>query len=250
MNRVEGKVAIITGGASGVGKAAAELFVREGAKVLITDLSEDACKAAVEEIGTDNISYIVGDVSSAEDNAAMAAAAVERFGGIDILLANAGAEGSHDGILDVSEDDFLFPYRVNVLGPLLNIQACAPHMEKSGGGSVVITSSIAATRGSLTIAYCASKTGVTGLMKSAAKQLASKGIRVNTVNPGPTATEMFKRVEESLGTEVTDAIKAKIPLHRMAEPREIAEVMLFLGSDASSWITGGVYMADGGESAV
>lgn len=248
MNRVDGKVVVITGGASGIGKAAAELFASEGANVLIADLQEDACKATVEDIGSDAISYVACNVTKPEDNEAMAAAAVERYGGIDILLANAGVEGDHAPILDVSEDALDFAWAVNVKGPFHGIRAVAPAMKKRGGGSVVITSSIAATRGGL-LAYTTSKHAATGFMRSAAKQLAPMNIRVNTVNPGPVATPMMDRVEASEGGDkLVGAMKAKIPLHRFAKSSEIAEVMLFLGSDASSWITGAVYMADGGES--
>lgn len=250
MNRVEGKVAIITGGASGVGRAASELYVREGANVLIFDRDEQACQSAVAEIGSSNLSYFVGDVTRIDDNVAMSAAAAERYGGIDILLANAGVEGDPTPVLEVSEASFDFTWTVNVKGPLLNIQAVAPVMEKRGGGSIVITSSIGATRGGPTVAYTVSKHAVTGLMRCAAKQLAPMKIRVNTVNPGPIATEMFSRVEEKLDADVIDAIKARIPLDRLAQPSEIAEVLLFLGSDASSWVTGAMYMTDGGESAV
>ena len=250
MNRVEGKVAIITGGASGVGRAASNLYIREGAKVLIFDRNEQACRSAVADVGSSNLSYFVGDVTRMDDNVAMAAAAEERYGGIDILLANAGVEGDPTPVLEVSEEAFDFTWAVNVKGPLLNIQAVAPAMEKRGGGSIVITSSIGATRGGPTVAYTVSKHAVTGLMRCAAKQLAPLNIRVNTLNPGPTATEMFSRVEETLGAEVIDAVKARIPFGRLAQPSEIAEVLLFLGSDASSWVTGAMYMADGGESAV
>ena len=251
MERLKNKVAIITGGASGIGKAAAELFAKEGAKVLIADLNEDALKAAVADISGNNkeVSYTVCNVTKEEDNKAMVALAEERYGGVDILLANAGVEGDHSPITTLTVDKFEFPLAVNVIGPFLGMQAVAPAMEKRGGGSVVITSSIAATRGGL-VAYTTSKHAVTGLMRSAAKQLAPMGIRVNTVNPGPVATPMMDRVEASEGGDkIVAAMKAKIPLHRFAEPEEIAQVMLFLASDDSSWVTGSVYMTDGGESA-
>ncbi|MGI9366976.1 MAG: SDR family NAD(P)-dependent oxidoreductase, partial [Rhizobiaceae bacterium] len=183
MNRLEGKVAILTGGAGGLGKAAAKLFANEGAKVLLSDLSEDACKEAVAEIGSENVSYFAGNVTSVEDNVAMAQAAVERYGGIDILFANAGVEGSPDDILKVSEGDFDFAHAINVKGPFHGIRAVAESMKSRGGGSVVITSSIAATRGGM-VSYVTSKHATTGLMRSAAKFLAPLNIRVNTVNPG------------------------------------------------------------------
>ncbi|MGI9240027.1 MAG: SDR family NAD(P)-dependent oxidoreductase, partial [Verrucomicrobiales bacterium] len=137
-----------------------------------------------------------------------------------------------------------------VYGPFLGMQAAAPAMKKRGGGSVVITGSVAATRGGMSlIGYVASKHAVTGLMRSAAKQLAHLGIRVNTVNPGPVATQMMQRVEDAEGgKEIVANMKKGIPLGRFAKPEEIAQVMLFLGSEDSSWITGAIYMADGGES--
>ena len=250
MNRVEGKVAIITGGASGVGLAASELFLKEGAKVVIFDLSEGACKAAVEQLNSDNVIYVAGDVTNREDSARMAAAAEDTFGGIDILCANAGVEGKPQEILDIEESDFDFPFAVNVKGVVFNIQACAPSMIKRGGGSVVVTSSVGATNGGTTTAYNVSKHGVTGLVRCGAKQLAKHNIRVNSVNPGPIATPMFLRVEENLGDEWATEYKKKIPLNRWADPMEIAEALLFLGSDASSWVTGEVLMADGGQTAI
>ena len=178
----------------------------------------------------------------------MAATAIERHGRIDVLLANAGVEGDHANILEVSEEAFDFPWAVNVKGPFHGIRAVAPSMAAQGGGSVVITSSIAATWRGL-VSYTTSKHAVTGLMRSAAKQLAPMNIRVNSVNPGPVATPMMDRVEASEdGKKIVNAMKAKIPLHRFAKPSEVAEVMLFLASDAGSWITGAAYMADGGES--
>ena len=250
MNRVEGKVAIITGGASGVGKAASALFLKEGAKVVIFDLSEDACKAAADDLQSDKVIYVAGDVTNPEDSHRAVAAAEESFGGVDILLANAGVEGKPLRVMDVNEEDFDFPWAVNVKGPLFNMQACVPSMIKRGGGSIVITSSIGATNGGVTTAYNTSKHAVTGLMRSAALQLAEHKIRVNTVNPGPIATPMFLRVEENLGEEWAKNYKAKIPLNRWADPIEIAEALLYLGSDASSCITGTVHMADGGQSVI
>lgn len=244
MSRLENKVAIITGGASGIGLAAAKLFAAEGAKVLITDLNEDSLKAAVDEVGSDHASYMVANVTSVEDNQGMVAAAEERYGGVDILLANAGVEGDQAPLLEVPEKNFDFAMDVNVKGPFHGMRAVAPAMQKRGGGSVVITSSIAATRGGL-VAYTTSKHAATGLMRSAAKQLAPMNIRVNSVNPGPVATPMLERLDD----EVRQRLFAKIPMGRFAEGEEIAQVMLFLASDDSSWITGAVYMADGGESA-
>ncbi|WP_425044324.1 SDR family NAD(P)-dependent oxidoreductase [Primorskyibacter sp. S87] len=250
MNRMQGKVAIITGGASGVGLAASELFLKEGAKVVIFDLNEESCQAAVEHLASDDVTYVAGDVTNRDDSFRMAAVAEEKFGGIDALVANAGVEGKPLEIMDVTEADFDFPFAVNVKGPLFNMQACVPSMVKRGGGSVVITSSVGATNGGTTTAYNVSKHGVTGLVRCGAKQLAKHNIRVNSVNPGPIATPMFLRVEESLGEDWATAYKQKIPLNRWADPMEIAEALLYMSSDASSWINGTVHMADGGQTAL
>ena len=128
MTRLDGKVAIITGGASGIGKAAGELFVAEGAKVLLTDINGDALEAAAKEIGSDNIAWSVCDVTSADDNKRMVAEAVERFGGVDILCANAGIEGDPTSTLEISEAAFDLVMGINVKGVLFGIQAAAPAM--------------------------------------------------------------------------------------------------------------------------
>lgn len=179
----------------------------------------------------------------------MAATAQDKFGGIDALVANAGVDCKPLEIMDVTESDFDFPFAVNVKGPLFNMQACVPSMIERGGGSVVITSSVGATIGGTTTAYNVSKHAVIGLVRCGAKQLAKHNVRVNSVNPGPIATAMFLRVEEEMGEEFAKAYKAKIPLGRWADPTEIAEALLHLSSDASTWINGTVHMADGGQNA-
>ena len=241
MSRLEGKVAIITGGASGIGKAAGELFVAEGAKVLITDVNEEALEAAAKEIGSDNVGWLVADVTSADDNKRMVAEAVERFGGVDILCANAGIEGDPSPVQEISEAAFDLAMDINVKGVLFGIQAAVPAMAERGGGSVVVTSSVAATFGGAP-AYTTSKHAVTGLVSSAAKDLAPMNIRVNSVNPGPVRTPLIDR----LAGEVEEWLLAQIPMGRYANPEEIANIMLFLASDDSSIVTGAMYLADGG----
>ena len=241
MNRLDGKVAVITGGASGIGKAAGELFVAQGAKVFLTDVNEDALEATAKEIGSDNVGWMVADVTSADDNKRMVAEAVERFGGVDILCANAGIEGDHSPTLEISEAAFDLVMAINVKGVLFGIQAAAPAMVERGGGSIVVTSSVAATFGGMA-GYTTSKHAVTGLVKSAAKELAPMKIRVNFVNPGPVKTPLIER----LAGEVEEWLLAQIPMGRYADPEEIANVMLFLASDDSSIVTGQMYLADGG----
>lgn len=254
MNRLEGKVVVITGGAGGIGKAAGKLFVAEGADVLLADFDEGSLQAACEEIGSDKLSYCVADVTSAEDNQAMIATAEERYGGVDVLLANAGIEGHVGPIADYDETMFDKVMAVNVKGAFLGLKAGIPAMAKRGGGSIIITSSAGGVRGTPGIApYGMSKHAVIGLMKSAAIECAAMNIRVNTVNPSPVETAMIRRLESGMGGGDSDKVKerilADVPLGRYAEPVDVARVMLFLASDDSSFVTGSVYMADGGNTA-
>lgn len=254
MGRLDGKVAVITGGAGGIGISAANLFLREGAEVLLVDLSEDALSDAVQGLESNRVSAFVADVTSKADNQAMIAAAQERYGGVDIFLANAGIEGDVRPLVDYDEARFDQVISVNVKGVFLGLQAAVPALGKRGGGSIVITSSVAGVKGSPGIGpYCASKHAVIGLMKSAAQEYAAQNIRVNTVNPSPVETRMMRSLEAGLAPGDADRAKARmasaIPMHRYGEPDEIAKVMLFLASDESSWVTGAVHMADGGMTA-
>ena len=255
MGRLQDKVVIITGGAGGIGRAAGKLFVEEGAYVLLVDLNEDDLKEAVAEIGSNAASYFVGDVTSSADNDAMVACAEERYGGVDGLLANAGIEGDVAPISEYDENRFDQVMAINVKGPFLGIKSVTPAMAKRGGGSVVITSSIAGVSGTPGIAaYGTSKHAVIGLMRAAAKELAPMKIRVNTVNPSPVETQMMRRLETGIagaeGAEQARAgMAARIPLQRYGEPEDIARMMLHLVSDDSDFITGSVHMVDGGMTA-
>jgi len=255
MGRLQDKVVIITGGAGGIGRAAGKLFVSEGAYVLLVDLNEDALKESVADIGSNAASYFVGDVTSLADNEAMVACAEERYGGVDGLLANAGIEGDVVSIAEYDEDRFDQVMAINVKGPFLGLKAVTPAMQKRGGGSVVITSSVAGLMGSPNLsAYTTSKHAVIGLMRSAAKELAPMKIRVNTVNPSPVETEMMRRLESGIGGEEgAEMVKAgmaeRIPLQRYGEPEDIARMMLHLVSDDSDFITGSVNVVDGGMTA-
>ena len=254
MDRLKDKVAIITGGAGGIGKTAGRLFADEGANVLLVDLDESSLKAAVAEIGSNRVSYFAGDVTRAEDNQAMVATAEERYGGVDVLLANAGIEGDVAPLIEYDEARFDQVMAVNVKGVFLGLKSAVPAMMKRGGGSIVITSSVAGVGAAPGIGpYGASKHAVIGLMRSAAKEYAAAGIRVNTVNPSPVETRMMRSIESGMGEEdaagVKDRISSNIPLQRYAEPEEIARVMLHLASDDSSWVTGSVNLVDGGMTA-
>ena len=252
--RLADKVAVITGGAGGIGRGAAKLFAAEGANVLITDLTEDALDAALREIGSNRVSACVADVTKAEDNRRMFEVATERYGGVDIFLANAGTEGVVAPIAESREEDFDRVIAVNVKGVWLGLKYAIPALTARGGGSIVITSSVAGITPTPGIApYGASKHAVIGLMRAAAREGAPMNIRVNTVNPAPVDTGMMRRLEASRSPDdpegAREQITSTIPLGRYAQPVDIANVMLFLASDDAAFVTGGIYKADGGSSA-
>jgi NAD(P)-dependent dehydrogenase (short-subunit alcohol dehydrogenase family) len=254
MSRLAGKVAIITGGAGGIGLAAGKRFAAEGAQVLLVDLHEQALADACAQIGGNQVSYLVGDVTAADDNARMVETAVERYGGVDIFLANAGIEGDVASILDYDEARFDQVMAVNVKGPFLAVRAAVPAMRLRGGGSIIITSSITGVRGTPRMApYATSKHAVIGLMRSAAREFAAEGIRVNTVNPSQAQTRMMRSIEAGMLPDdpaaAQQAMAANIPMQRYAEPEDIANIMLFLASDESQFVTGSTYFADGGNTA-
>lgn len=254
MGKLDGKVAIITGGAGGIGSAAAQLFAAEGARVMLVDLDANTLQKTVAEIGNDKAAYTVADVADAGQTQAYVADAVERFGGVDIALLNAGIEGRVTPITDYPEQMFDKVIGVNVRGVFLGLKYAMPAMRQRGGGSIVITSSTAGIRavGGMS-AYVTSKHAVIGLMRTAALEGAADDIRVNTVNPSPIDTRMMASIEEQQGLPSGDRANRPMarhtPLKRYGEPEEVAKLMLFLGSDDSSFCTGGVYMVDGGVSA-
>jgi NAD(P)-dependent dehydrogenase (short-subunit alcohol dehydrogenase family) len=197
---------------------------------------------------------MVANVSDPAESEAFVAATVERFGGVDIAILNAGIEGQITSIIDYPLEMFDKVIDVNVRGVFLGLKSILPVMSKGGGGSIVITSSTAGIRavGGMS-AYVTSKHAVIGLMRTAAMEAAPDDIRVNTVNPSPIDTRMMSSIEEQAGLPTGDRSNRPMarhtPLQRYGEPEEVAKLMLFLGSDDSSFCTGGVYMVDGGVSA-
>ncbi len=253
MDRLQDKVAIITGGAAGIGLAAATRFVSEGAKVLLVDLDETALAEAVGELG-DAAAWCVADVSDPDDTQSYVQAAVEAFGGIDILLANAGIEGEVKPLVDQDIAMFDKVLAVNVRGVWLGLKYAIPEITKRGGGSIVITSSTAGIHGSPDVSpYVTSKHAVIGMMRSASLECAPMNIRVNTVNPSPVETRMMRSLEEGFRPDdaeaLHDSIASAIPLGRYGEPSDVANLMCFLASPEAEFLTGGVYMVDGGKSA-
>ena len=260
MARLNGKVAVITGATGGIGSAAARLFAAEGARVALVDLDDAALRDVAQSIGEDKASYTAADVTEPEQAQAYINEAVERWGGIDILLANAGIEGTLSPIPDYPIDVFDRVMAVNVRAVWLGIKYAVPVMREGGGGSIVITSSTAGIGGSPEMsAYNTSKHAVIGLMRCASMEGAPDGIRVNTVNPAPIETRMMRSIEEMRVAAMDDSrvtvevakqsFAERIPLQRYGDPEEVAKMMLFLSSDESSFCTGGVYMVDGGRSA-
>ncbi len=259
MARLTGKVTVITGGAGGIGRTAARVFTEEGAQVLLVDLNEAALEQAVQAAGSVQASYVVADATQPEPVQQAIHTAVERYGGVDIFLANAGVEGVVQAIPDYPIEVFDQVMAVNVRGVWLGLKYVIPVMRQRGGGSIVITSSVAGIRGTSGMsAYNTSKHAVIGLMRTAALECAAHGIRVNTVNPAPIETRMMRSLEEMrtshMGRSATveqtkQRYASRIPMQRYGDPEEVARLMLFLASDESSFCTGGVYMVDGGSSA-
>ena len=260
MQRLANKVAIITVVAGGIGRETGKMFSLEGASVVLVDINQSALQAAVATIGSENVSYAVADTTDPDQVQGFVNTAIERHGGVDIFIANAGIEGGFNLIRDTPVEMFDQVMSVNVKGVWLGLKYVMPVMEKRGGGSIVITSSTAGRRGSPWMApYATSKHAVIGLMRSAAMEGAHAGIRVNTVNPSPIETRMMRSIEEqrisngpdgfTTPDEVHETYAQNIPLRRYGEPEEVAKLMMFLASDESSYCTGGVYMVDGGMTA-
>jgi NAD(P)-dependent dehydrogenase (short-subunit alcohol dehydrogenase family) len=254
--RLANKTIVITGAGSGIGLEAVRLFAKEGAQLMLAGRNEAALKAAAAEAGNGRAEYLVADVSKPADNEKLIKAAESKFGGIDVFVANAGAEGAAAPITDYPLEAFDQVMAVNVRGVFLGLKYAIPALKKRVGGSIIITSSIAGikARGQGNSAYVASKHAEIGLMRTASAECAPFNIRVNAVLPGPTETRMIRNIEEGRSPgapeKARETILAGLPLKRYGTPAEIANVMLFLASDESSICTGGVYLADGGLSAI
>lgn len=256
MSRFNNKTVVITGGAGGIGLAAGKLFAKEGANVLLVDLKEEALQAAVNSIGGGGkVSYQVADVTQPEQVLTYVAVALERYGEINYFINNAGTEGVVAPIVDSPIDAFDQVIAVNVKGVWLGLKYVIPAMLANGGGSIVITSSLAGLKGTPNISpYITSKHAVIGMMRSVSQEYASQGIRINTVNPAPIETRMMRSLETGFapGNEAVakEQLSKMMPMGRYGEPEEVASMMAFLCSDDASYCSGGVYSVDGGASAV
>jgi NAD(P)-dependent dehydrogenase (short-subunit alcohol dehydrogenase family) len=249
--QMQNKVCVVTGGAGSIGAASAKLLHHEGAKVMLTDLSEAALKKVAADIGGGDVAWCAADVTKSDQVKNVMASAVARFGKIDVLFSNAGNFGTVAPIADYPEEIFDAVLAVHVRGAFLCAKHAVPHM--NDGGSIIITSSVAGVTGDPGVyGYITAKHAQVGLMRVLAKELAGRNIRVNTVHPGPVDNAFQMNVEQKLGAIIgrdgTQFFNEIIPLHRHVRAEEVARSVLFLASDASSFTTGCLLMVDGGMS--
>jgi NAD(P)-dependent dehydrogenase (short-subunit alcohol dehydrogenase family) len=249
MNRLKNKVALITGGAAGIGLATATLFLKEGAKVVIVDRNTAGLEKVIAALDHPDLSYCVADVSKSKEVEKYVGRTMEVHGKIDIFFNNAGIEGISSPMAAYPDEIFDKVIAVNLKGVWLGCKHVIPKMTE--GGSVIITSSVAGLKGFAGLgAYVASKHAIVGVMRVAALEFSDRKIRVNTIHPGPVNTEMMRRIENDMSPEspqeVMKGFEASVPFGRYAESQEIAELALFLASDDSKYITGCTHVVDGG----
>ncbi len=250
--RLDGKVAIVTGATGGIGEATAKRFLEEGASVMLVGRSAEKLKATSERLATvGNVATSVADAADEEAIAAAVAATVDAFGGVDILIANAGIEGKIALIEDQTIENFEEVLRTNVIGVWLSMKYCVGPMKKRGRGSMIALSSIAGVIGVPAGApYFASKHAVIGLVKTAALELGPFDIRVNAIGPGPIDNRMIRSIETQLSPDNPDAMREGfsqlIAMKRYGTNEEVANLALFLASDEASYCTGSIHMIDGG----
>ena len=250
--RLANKVAIITRATGGIGEATARRFLQEGAGVMLVGRSAEKLAATAERLADFSaVATFVADVTDEEAAEAAVAATIDRFGGVDVLLANAGTEGRTAPIERQTIANFEECLRTNVIGVWLWMKHCVAPMQQRGGGSMIALSSIAGVVGPREMApYNASKHAVNGLVKTAANELATAKIRVNAIGPGPIDNRMIRSLEEQILPEDPDGVRsmvmASIAMNRYGTNEEVANLALFLASDESSYCTGGIHMIDGG----
>jgi 3alpha(or 20beta)-hydroxysteroid dehydrogenase len=240
MGRLDGKVALISGAASGMGAAEARMFAEEGARVLVCDIQEERGAAVAAAIGPE-AAFVRLDVTSEPSWWQAVDAAVSRFGKLDVLVNNAGIF-RRGTIEDTTLEQYMQTVMVNQVGVFLGMRAALPAMRRQGGSMVNISSTSGLVGSRTSCAYTASKFAVRGMTKSAAQEFAPLGIRVNSVHPGSIKTEMTR----ALAPEMLKMLEGITPLGRQGRPEEVAGLVLWLASDASTYCTGAEFVADGG----
>jgi 3alpha(or 20beta)-hydroxysteroid dehydrogenase len=243
MSRLDGRVAVVTGAARGMGASHARCLVDAGARVVLTDVREAAGKALADELG-DGANFVTHDVTNGADWERAIAAAEEAFGPVDILVNNAGV-AAYSPIEACSEQDYRTLIDVNQVSVFLGMKSVIGSMSKTGRGSIINISSVAGFVGEAnTVAYTASKFAVRGMTKVAAKEFGPRGIRVNSIHPGVIETPMVTDNPEA--DSVLKAMAASAPLRRIGQPKEVSNLVVFLASDESSFMTGAAFVVDGG----
>jgi NAD(P)-dependent dehydrogenase (short-subunit alcohol dehydrogenase family) len=248
MKRLEGKVAVITGGSSGIGLATAHRFVEEGAYVFITGRRQGELDAAVDKIGKNSVTGVQGDVSNPADLDRLYATVKGQKGRIDILFANAGI-GEFASLGEISEAHFDKMFGVNVKGLLFSVQKALPLFQDGAGGSIILNASIASSKGMGTSSvYSATKAAVRSFARTWTVDLKQRNIRVNAISPGPIDTPILSTAigDEKQVEMIKTSLVASVPMGRMGSPDEISKAVLFLASDDSSYVTGIELFVDGG----
>jgi NAD(P)-dependent dehydrogenase (short-subunit alcohol dehydrogenase family) len=250
--KLKGKVAIVTGATGGIGEATAKLFLQEGAKVMLVGRSEKKLTDTRDRLEAPSaLAHHVADAADEKANAAAVAATIAAFGGVDIMIANAGTEGTIKPLEEQSMADFEAVLRTNVLGVWISMKYCVEPMKQRGGGSIVALSSIAGRIGFPNmIPYIASKHAVFGMVKTAALELAASNIRVNAIGPGPISNRMMRSLETQMAPDdpkgMFETLRDLVPMKRYGTNEEVANLAAFLASDESTFCTGGIHMIDGG----
>lgn len=246
---LSGRVAIVTGASGGLGKATVRLFLEQGMRVTLVGTSQEKLDRTVEELGgnAENTLTVPTDVTKEADVKNYVDKTIEKFGQIDVFFNNAGIEGTVAPLVDQTVEDFDRVIDTNVRGTWMGLHFVLPHMYERKQGSVIDMSSIGGlSSGPLPISpYVTSKFAVTGMTRIAAQESARFNVRINSVHPSPADTRLMKSLENGAGVD-QETIASSIPLGRYAKPEEVADLVLFLASDASSFITGAQYVIDGG----